>query len=549
MTTKTSLLAACLLAAVYSAPSALPPQGAENTAAEAAAPETSFKDSLLRRLRAAADFLLKPGPSAGRAAALTVLAPFDGTVFPRDIRSPEFSWDGPVPAEGAWTVTVSFKNSPYVVRALAKEPRWTPERAVWEDIRARSLENTATFEVSASTYAGAPGAARATFLTSKDPVGAPIFFRAVPSGKVFPSEEDYVKVKWKLGWVSSYTGPITVMKNQTTCFNCHSASANGRTFGFDYNSNTDDMSSYLFFRDPGRTATFVPKNVFDWNDYKRGNNRFPFQANASAISPDGKVIATAGRALSFVAPKCTDLIQYALPMRGIILYRTVSDPAIHALPGADDESFIRYASSWSPDGKYIYFFGAPVTPELMKRGSAKLEGENTDDKRALGWREFDKIYPILYDVYRIPFNGGKGGRPERIAGAGANGRSNYSPRVSPDGKWVVFTQSANGALLIREDSDLYIVPAAGGKARKLRSNGPRADSWHSWSPNGRWLVFASKSHGPHTDLVLTHIDAAGQDSPPVVLTQMRDEDGLASNLPEFYNIKPGQLEEIVPKLR
>ena len=43
-------------------------------------------------------------------------------------------------------------------------------------------------------------------------------------------------------------------------------------------------------------------------------------------------------------------------------------------------------------------------------------------------------------------------------------------------------------LLMRPDSKLYIVPAAGGVARPLRSNQPVMNSWHSFSPNGRWLV-------------------------------------------------------------
>jgi Tol biopolymer transport system component len=49
--------------------------------------------------------------------------------------------------------------------------------------------------------------------------------------------------------------------------------------------------------------------------------------------------------------------------------------------------------------------------------------------------------PFLYDLYKIPFNDGKGGTPERLAGASNNGMSNYFPKYSPDGKWIVFTKS------------------------------------------------------------------------------------------------------------
>jgi len=43
-----------------------------------------------------------------------------------------------------------------------------------------------------------------------------------------------------------------------------------------------------------------------------------------------------------------------------------------------------------------------------------------------------------YDLYRIPFNEGRGGVPEPLAGASDNGMSNYFPKYSPDGKWIVF---------------------------------------------------------------------------------------------------------------
>ena len=145
---------------------------------------------------------------------------------------------------------------------------------------------------------------------------------------------------------------------------------------------------------------------------------------------------------------------------------------------------------------------------------------------------------IQYDLYRIPFNDGKGGKPEPIAGASDNGMSNDFPKVSPDGKWIVFVQNKTG-LLMRPDSKLYIVPAAGGVARPLRSNQPVMNSWHSFSPNGRWLVFSSKTPSPYTRLYLTHIDADGNSTPAIPIENATAAN-RAVNIPEFVNIAAGR---------
>ena len=61
------------------------------------------------------------------------------------------------------------------------------------------------------------------------------------------------------------------------------------------------------------------------------------------------------------------------------------------------------------------------------------------------------------------------------------------------------------------------------------------NSWHSFSPNGRWLVFSSKVRSPYTQMYLTHLDSDGTDSPAILI-----EDATASNravnIPEFVNI-------------
>jgi len=158
-------------------------------------------------------------------------------------------------------------------------------------------------------------------------------------------------------------------------------------------------------------------------------------------------------------------------------------------------------------------------------------------------REFDAMEePFLFELYRIPFNGGKGGRAEALAGASHNGMSNYFARYSPDSRWIVFCR-AKRYMLLQPDSALYIVPAAGGAARRLRCNTSRMNSWHSWSPNGKWLVFASKAYSDYTRLCLTHIDEHGYSTPAVCLDHLSAPD-RAANIPEFVNTQTGAIARI-----
>ena len=136
----------------------------------------------------------------------------------------------------------------------------------------------------------------------------------------------------------------------------------------------------------------------------------------------------------------------------------------------------------------------------------------------------------------------RGGKAEPIEGASHNGKSNYFAKFSPDGKWIVFCKAENYMLLM-PDSELYIIPAEGGEARRLRANTPRMNSWHSWSSNGRWLVFSSKANTAYTQLFLTHIDEQGESTPPVVLDRFTGSD-RAANIPEFVPLPADAIVKI-----
>jgi tetratricopeptide (TPR) repeat protein len=77
----------------------------------------------------------------------------------------------------------------------------------------------------------------------------------------------------------------------------------------------------------------------------------------------------------------------------------------------------------------------------------------------------------------------------------------------------------------------------------MRANTPLMNSWHSFSPNGRWMVFSSKSRSPYTQMFLTHVDEQGNDT-PAVLVENSTAANRAVNIPEFVNIPPDGLLEI-----
>jgi tetratricopeptide (TPR) repeat protein len=209
------------------------------------------------------------------------------------------------------------------------------------------------------------------------------------------------------------------------------------------------------------------------------------------------------------------------------------------LPGADDPELVQTNATWSPDGQKIVFARSrskAYDPESLRKLRSVVVPLAEAQEFLKGGRTF------LYDLYRVPFNQGRGGKAEPIPGASNNGMSNYFPKFSPDGRWIVFCK-ARSFMLLQPDSELYIIPAAGGEARRLRCNTGRMNSWHSWSPNGKWLVFSSKLNGPYTQLFLTHIDEQGDSAPPVVLDRFTAPE-RAANIPEFVNQPPDAIAQI-----
>ena len=75
------------------------------------------------------------------------------------------------------------------------------------------------------------------------------------------------------------------------------------------------------------------------------------------------------------------------------------------------------------------------------------------------------------------------------------------PQISPEGAWVAFSVRTLDAKEDRGDSDLYMVPIAGGEAVRLTSS-PKSETTPRFSPDGRYLAFLSAREGTKSQVWL-----------------------------------------------
>jgi tetratricopeptide (TPR) repeat protein len=512
----------------------------------------------------------EPGPTAP----ITIDYPPQAAILPPELPPIAFRWRDSSHDAALWRIVIAFADGspgvdvktpgarmhvaeldPRCVAPLNRPPVltpeetagriWTPDRQTWAAIRAHSGKPGATIAITgfASQGSGRPVSfGQSAFETSKDPVGAPIFYRDVPlipaqtKGELGILPKDaIILIKWRLRNVAE-TQSRVLMEGIPTCANCHSFSSDGKTIGLDVDGPMNDKSLYAVV--PLRKETAIrTRDVFKWNTRGETGRRKLRAGFMSQVSPDGKYVVTTmderdplalTRAYGleekfyFTVYKDYRFGQVFYPTRGVLLWREVATGRTEPLPGADDPAFVQTDGVWSPDGKWIVFARAKATTAFPPGAPPATFANDPNETQ------------LQYGLYRIPFNEGRGGKPEVIEGAAHNGFSNNFPKVTPDGRWIVYVRCQNGQLM-RPDSRLFVVPFEGGPSRPMKCNTPLMNSWHSFSPNGRWMVFASKARSPYTQLYLTHLDPDGNDSPPILI-ENTTASNRAANIPEFLNI-------------
>ncbi len=278
---------------------------------------------------------------------------------------------------------------------------------------------------------------------------------------------------------------------EKNCINCHS-----------FCRNSPDKMIFHIRGSLGGTILFkdgIIKKINTGTDYTMSAGVYP------AWHPNGKLIAFSvnkinqkfyswGSESIEVFDKASDIIIYDIEANMVTTSPKVSTKHKETMP------------VWTPDGKYIYFCRAYKPDQQQLHDSVK------------------------YDLMRISYDteSGEWGKIDTILSASDSGLSISWPRISPDGRYLLFCMTNHGYFTIHyPSSDLYLMDLETGKYSRLDINSEHVESFHSWSGNGRWFVYASKKlNGLCTRPFFCYFDTNGNTYKPFLLPQ-KD--------PEFYD--------------
>jgi len=430
---------------------------------------------------------------------LKILRPYDRASFPANIAAPKFRWEDRV--DNLWMLELKVPGWSAPLRVVTDRRQWRPDAATWNAVKESSTGGWVELEVRGCIIKGSERAGDDVYLdsikfrVSQYPADPVIVYRLVsPLFHGFKTPDvDYRDI-------SAFETHTFLPSKGSSCTNCHVFPSNPPV--------EENLKVAIAVR-----ASFGQKRILGlYSSHSREGKTLLINSFFMCWDPEGrKVAVTRGGSFDIRQPISLQT-QESHVFRADVLIVDSETLEEALLPGASEPEYAEVFPAWSPDGKTMVF--------------ARTEEIDIGKER--------RFAKVLYDLYRVPYNGGEGGRATPIEGAAQNGKSNFSPRFSPDGKWLVFTQ-ADEASLVEPSADLWIVSTQEGAVpRKLECNVEHAmDSHHSWSSNSRWLLFATKRDDAiFARVYLTEIDDEGHASPPVELPILGNP-MMCYNIPEF----------------
>ena len=209
---------------------------------------------------------------------------------------------------------------------------------------------------------------------------------------------------------------------------------------------------------------------------------------------------------------------------------------------------------WAPDGKALYYCSAHFEYRDTIDHGKEFVTRTDEVKYQLYRKSFDPA-TLTFGPRELVFSADSTTTPHSTFNT-PHSMSATLPRISPDGRYLMFTLAKSGVFHIwHHDADLWMLDLQTGEVRNIEEiNSPDTESYHSWSSNGRWVVFSSRRYdGNYTRPFFAHIDQNGKAGKPFELPSADPDyhrQFLKSyNVPEFMRgpvtIRPQQFAEVL----
>ena len=303
---------------------------------------------------------------------------------------------------------------------------------------------------------------------------------------------------------------VTNRESNTTCVNCH-------------NFPSYSSESMMFHARGANGGTIL---------YKDGKlSKIDFKSIGPKKNTTYPAWHPAGRYIAF-SSNTTHQVFFGEGSQPIEVFDTASDIVIYDTQSGNvltdprfvTEDVLESFPAWSPDGKFLYFVSAVVKARPIK------------------------VEDLHYNLLRVSFDqesGMLGSRVDTLYNVDMSGGSTSYPRISADGRYMLYTWSQYGTFPIwHNEADLKMFDLTTNENVDVSEwNDPdNADSYHSWSSNGKWVMFGSRRlDGRYTRLYIAYLNEDGQPCRPFLLPQKDPRSNMwrlkSYNVPEFIDGK------------
>ena len=299
---------------------------------------------------------------------------------------------------------------------------------------------------------------------------------------------------------------------ENRCMNCHTY------------ANQDPKLSMMYVRGPGGGAILNRDGVLSKLNIP-GSVYFGFSPTGRYITYSTQKIIPAFHSLASKRLEVYDAASNVF-VADMQEHRVISSPLL-----SDSLKFETFPT-FSPDGKYIYYCSADTVslPQDIKN--------------------------LQYSLVRIPFDESTGTIGTQVDTLFSE-RSVCHPRLSPDGRFVLYTVADYGTFPIwHPEADLQMINLQTGAIDSLSMvNSEKSDTYHSWSSNSRWFVFASKrDDGLYGKPYFCYVDKDGKAHKPFCLPQEHptfyDNNLKSFNAPELGKGKvPFDVDDVAKTMK